>query len=126
MPREIHAKSTQNSRNFETQTAGGKIYFWSQDLIALSDEFLLCLLGLLSSFVATGSRELLNSTRVHDSPVSSLCTTTDGQYVATASWGDICINLRNVDRLDLYATLIAHTSGVQCVVTTGMHVLMYD
>ena len=36
MPREIHAKSTQNSRNLETQTAGGKIHFWSQDLIALS------------------------------------------------------------------------------------------
>ncbi len=37
MPRKIHAKSTQNSRSFRIQAAGGKINFCSQDLVALSD-----------------------------------------------------------------------------------------
>ena len=36
MPRKIHAKSTQNSRSFRIQAAGGKINFCGQDLVALS------------------------------------------------------------------------------------------
>ena len=36
MPRKILAKSTHNSRNFQTHAAGGKINFCSKDLIALS------------------------------------------------------------------------------------------
>ena len=91
-----------------------------------SDEFLLCVLGLLSSFVATGSRELLNSTRAHDSSVDSLCTTTDGQYVATASWADESTKLWNADRLDIQWTFVGRSCEVLCVVATGMHVLMYD
>ncbi len=35
MPRKIHAKSTQNSRSFRIQAAGGKINFCGQDLVAL-------------------------------------------------------------------------------------------
>ena len=41
MPRKIHAKSTQNSRSFRIQAAGGKIIFCGQDLVALSNLALL-------------------------------------------------------------------------------------
>ena len=87
---------------------------------------MLCLLGVLSSFVATGSCELLNFTRTYDSSVTSLCTTTDGQYVATASYKDKSIKLWKAGTLNVEATLFGHTDGVSCVVATGMHVLMYD
>ena len=70
----------------------------------------------------TGSSELLNCTRAHDSKVTSLCTTTDGQYVATVSHNDKSIKLWKADTLNIEATLFGHTQGVLCVVATGMNV----
>ena len=80
--------------------------------------------GYLSSFAATGSRELLNRTRAHDAVLSSLCTTTDGQYIATASENDEAIKLWKADTLDIEATLVGHTDGVMCVVATGKDIPM--
>ena len=75
--------------------------------------------GLLSWFVATGERELLNSIPEHDSSISSLCTSPDGQYVATASFQDNSIKLWKADTLNIEDTLNSHTEEVTFVGATG-------
>ena len=66
--------------------------------------------------------ELLNDIHAHDQHIWDLCTTKDGQYIATAS-NDKTIKVWKADTLNLEATLVGHTAGVTCVVATGMYVM---
>ena len=67
--------------------------------------------------VANG--QLLNGIHAHDKDINGLCTTKDGQYIATAS-DDKTIKVWKADTLNLEATLVGHTDDVTCVVATGM------
>ncbi len=67
--------------------------------------------------VANG--ELLNVIYAHDQYIGDLCTTKDGQYIATVS-DDKTIKVWKADTLNLEASLVGHTDYVTCVVATGM------
>ena len=68
--------------------------------------------------------ELLDVIPAHDHVITSLCTTKDGLYIATASW-DQTIKLWRADTLNFEATLVGHTDVVRSVVAAGMFV-MYE
>ena len=68
--------------------------------------------------------ELLDVIPAHTDVISSLCTTKDGLYIATAS-GDHTIKLWRADTLNYEATLVGHTHVVRSVVAAGMFV-MYE
>ena len=68
--------------------------------------------------------ELLDVLPAHDDPITGLCTTKDGLYIATAS-GDHTIKLWRTDTLNFEATLVGHTDVVRSVVAAGMFV-MYE
>ncbi len=70
--------------------------------------------------VANG--ELLNVIHARGHRIWDLCTTKDGQYIATAS-DDHTIKLWQADTLNLEATLVGHTDCVRRVVATGMYVM---
>ncbi len=68
--------------------------------------------------------ELLNVIPAHGKPISGLCVTKDGQYIATAS-DDETIKVWKADAIKPEATLFGRTGRVMCVVATGMYV-MYE
>ena len=68
--------------------------------------------------------ELLDVIPAHDDLITSLCTTKDGLYIATASL-DHTIKLWRADTLHFEATLVGHTDVVRSVVAAGMFV-MYE
>ena len=69
-----------------------------------------------------GTGELMNSIPAHDGQIRGLCTTKDGQYVATASL-DHTVKLWQAKTLNLKASLVGHTDIVYAVVATGMHTM---
>lgn len=70
------------------------------------------------------TRQLLNAIPAYDGErFESLCTTKDGQYVATAGYREHTIKLWKADTLNIEATLVGHSDDVKCVVATGMHVM---
>ena len=75
-------------------------------------------IGFLKVWCVT-SGERLNVIHAHDKDINGLCTTKDGQYIATAS-NDKTINVWKADTLNHEATLVGHTDEVTCVVATGM------
>ena len=81
---------------------------------------MLCELGKLRVWcVATG--ELVKVIDAHDEQIRGLCTTKDGQFIATGSW-DNTIKLFQADSLKLVTTLAGHTDTVYSVVATSMYV----
>ena len=73
--------------------------------------------------MTTGER--LDVIPAHDDAITSLCTTKDGLYIATASF-DRTIKLWRADTLNCSeATLFGHTDVVRSVVAAGMFV-MYE
>ena len=69
--------------------------------------------------MATG--EQVKVIDAHDEHIRGLCTTKDGQFIATASL-DNTIKLFQADTLQLVTTLAGHTDTVYSVVATSMYV----
>ena len=67
--------------------------------------------------------ELLGLVHAYNERITSLCTTKDGLYIATAGFYDNTIKLWRADTLVYETTLVGHTGEVTCVVATSMYVL---
>ena len=60
------------------------------------------------------------STSIPEVVYRSLCTTKDGQFIATVGYPDKTIKLWKADTLNFEASLVGHKDWVTCVVATGM------